>query len=96
MGLGLDYMQISALPARSQRLRFRLHLSSRGSRTLPVYFIPVEKTTKFQMLSSNYRTNLDGGSNHHTTVAGRFQTRLRLRHLGWFGLLSLPFLLPVV
>ena len=79
MGVGLDYLQIGAVPARSQRLRVRLHVSRRCRRTLPVHHFAVEPTFEFQVLSPHHRTDLARIGHHNTAVANRIPSGLRLR-----------------
>ena len=84
LGAGLRYLQAGAVPAGSQRLRFRLHTGGRGRRALPFHFVALEKTSEFQVLPGNHRPHLDRCRHHNASVARRLSPRL---HFGYIGLL---------
>ena len=64
--------QAGAVPAVSQRLRFRLHTGGRGRRALSLHFV-----AEFQVLPGHH-------NHHNASVARRLSPRL---HFGYIGLL---------
>ena len=84
LGAGLRHLQAGAVPAGSQRLRFRLHTGGRGRRALPFHFVALEETSEFQVLPGNHRSHLDRCRHHNASVARRLSPRL---HFGYIGLL---------